>query len=68
MKKYIDSGYEEARYLRAADKLAARCQGLCVKLGLNLNNRMVHRGKGASVPKPKTGREHLLFGGKDREK
>ena len=66
MKKYIDSDYEEVRYLRAADKLASRCQGLCTKLGLNLNNRMVHRGVKAEAPKQKSPRDHLLFGGKKR--
>ena len=68
MKRYVDSNYEDTAALRAADKLAARCQGLSVKLGLNLNNRMAHRGQGGSVPKPKSKREHLLFGGKKPEK
>ena len=63
MKKYTDSGYEETKYLRAADKMAGRCQGLAVKLGINVNNRMAHRGQTGSAPEPKSKRDGLLFGG-----
>lgn len=68
MKKFVEGGCEDPALLRIADKLAARCQGLAVKLGLNLNNRMAHRGQGGSAPKPKSKREGLLFGGKKPQK
>jgi hypothetical protein len=67
MKKYVDSGYEEAKYLRAADKTAARCQGLSVKLGINVNNRMAHRGQGGKATEPNSKRDGLLFGGRNSQ-
>lgn len=66
MKRYTDSNYEDTAALRAADKLAARCQGMSVKLGLNLNNRMMHRGQGPEAPRQKSKRDRLLFGGRKR--
>ena len=64
MRKYVESDYEDAKYLRIADKMAGRCQGLAVKLGINVNNRMAHRGQTGKAPEPKNKRDRLLFGGK----
>ena len=66
MKKYTDSDYEESKYLRQADKMAGRCQGLSVKLGINVNNRMAHRGQGGEATQPKDKRDGLLFGGRKK--
>jgi hypothetical protein len=64
LRKYVESDYEDARHIRVADKMAGRCQGLAVKLGINVNNRLAHRGQAGQAPEPKNKRDRLLFGGK----
>ena len=63
MKKYVDGGYEDASLLRVADKMAARCQGLSVKLGINVNNRMAHRGQKGEATRKKSKIDDYLYGG-----
>ena len=66
MKRYVDSDMEDVNALRVADKMAGRCQGLSVKLGINVNNRMAHRGQGGEAQQPRSKRDGLLFGGQKR--
>ena len=62
LKKYIDSEYEDAKWLRVADKMAGRCQGLAVKLGITRNNTLAARGQAGESTKPKSKRAGLLYG------
>ena len=58
---------KENPWVNVAVKAGATMTSLSVKLGLTINSTLVNRGKAPAAPKPKTGREHLLFGGKDRK-
>ena len=55
-------------WVEISTKAASTMISLSTKLQLTVRSTLVNHGKQPKAPKPKTGREHLLFGGKDRKK
>ncbi len=56
--------YRDTYWLNLADKMAGRCQGLGVKLGITVNNTLAARGKAGEAPVAKSKRAGLLYGGR----
>ena len=55
-------------WVQIAIQASATMISLSTKLQLTVRSTLTAHNKQPQAPKPKTGREHLLFGGKDRKK
>ena len=64
LEKAHEDGYENPHWINVAEKMAARCTALSLKLGISLNSAMVARRKEyvGSAPEQKNKWDGLLYG------